>query len=424
MVHRPFRSAALVTCALGIILATLAWSIPAAVAMASESGIQFADIESHLRAESPRARLIEWELEQLLAKRDEALQWSSPELAYDHEEIDSARERQFTLRKHIARPLSRARLNDSWTERLRAERLRGSQAFADLLAESRAGYVRLSLQNECLADLDHLADFVAGISDASVDRHAAGVLSSVDSRLIQLAAFSLRARRHELRREQRETWAAWHADMGLPAGDPVALPTPIEFIPIDLEPLAVYAAHLEENQGLRAKETLAKALGERAEAMRPSLIPSIDVHAGYKDVGFDQSGFVAGLAIELPLFDRGSAVARQNVAEQRRVEDELAIAQGEVDAELAALVEFVARTRSSLASLADHMDEGRSIASALLLAYREGTLSLDAFLNSIQIEAAALTDHCDLLSDYYHSLFRVEALTGTTLVDFDRRSEP
>jgi len=54
----------------------------------------------------------------------------------------------------------------------------------------------------------------------------------------------------------------------------------------------------------------------------------------------------------------------------------------------------------------------------LLYSYQEGQITLDTFLNAIQIEVTGYTDYYDLLSTYYSNIFRLEAITGSEIVSF------
>jgi hypothetical protein len=149
----------------------------------------------------------------------------------------------------------------------------------------------------------------------------------------------------------------------------------------------------------------------------------MDLYGGYKrfDPGFD--GFVAGLALDLPLFDRKGGPARQLEAEQRIVAAETTVALAGVEAEITFLVEMIADTGPALAVYAERCAEIAPLADVLLGAYREGSITLDSFLNSLQIAAAALESYYTELHAYYQNILRLEALTGVPVVDLTDSGE-
>jgi hypothetical protein len=159
-------------------------------------------------------------------------------------------------------------------------------------------------------------------------------------------------------------------------------------------------------------------LSKQTAAARPSLLPGIDIFGGYKRSEPELDGFVAGIALSLPLFDGQAAAARRYEAERRIVENELGISMARTREEIEALVQFIAEVQPSLATLTEHFDDGSPLADTMLYSYREGALSLDALLNSIQIESTALADYYEQLTTYYRNIFRLEAITGVSIISF------
>ena len=162
----------------------------------------------------------------------------------------------------------------------------------------------------------------------------------------------------------------------------------------------------------------ADALGRQADGARPSLVPAFDVYGGYKTYDFGVDGFVAGVALDLPVFDRKAGAARQYAAQQRIAENELKIALAGARAEIKSLVDQIEDVQPTLGIYSQRCAEIASLTDTLLVAYREGSLSLNAFLNAIQIETSALENYYDLLTAYYENVRRLEALTGASIGTF------
>jgi len=262
-----------------------------------------------------------------------------------------------------------------------------------------------------------LAVLVGLAADVAGSRHTEGALSGLDRRLVQLATYTVEAAELRIRHEQSRQLAIWRADMGIPASCDVTLATAVDFRTIDLDGVAAYQGRLDSSPGAQSQLALAQALGLQADAARPGLLPGFDVYGGYKRFEPNLDGFVAGIAIDLPLFDDGSGEADRLDAERQIVESELIADRTRRQGEVAALVVSLRETQPLLAGFADRIDQD-ALTDALLLSYREGAITLDELLGAIQIEATALEGHHGNLAAYYENIFRLEALTGVELVHF------
>lgn len=389
-------------------------------AVAQESDdliLSIEDVESFARASSPRLRVAAYEVDVVSAERRSALAWSNPALAYEREEADSYREWQLTLNKRIERPLARGSLRDAWDGRVRAAELRSRQVERETVADLKSGYVRVRLIESHLERLDRLAGLVDVAAAVARSRHIEGELSGVDRRLIRLAAYTIEAAENRARSLHERMLAAWRADMGLPLSRDLVLTTPVAYRPISLQDVGAYEGGLRDMPGDRAQVELASALESHADAARPGLIPGLEVYGGFKRFESDLEGIVAGVSLDLPLFDPGRGEAEKLRAERLIVESGLTADRARREGEIAALVKTLSESQTLLADFAAEFEQS-SLVDALSISYREGAISLDELLGSIQIEAAAIEDHFVDLATYYQNIFRLEALTGAELVDF------
>ncbi|MBM3320285.1 MAG: TolC family protein [Candidatus Eisenbacteria bacterium] len=405
--------------ALGVLWIASCGPIPPPTAWADDLSIRFDDIEDLMRHRSPRARILVQELFKIEAERDMALQWTNPELAHDREEVETSREWQLTLEKQFSEPLSHGQRRRSWAAEVRATGARIEQESADLLADLKSGYVRLRLLDVYLERHAHIEKAVRKASAAAESKHAEGEISGAGGHLMRLAALSLETQRIAAIESRGELAASWAAEMGFSAYDSVRLATPITFHAVDLPPVEQLVRLSAGQPGLQAREFLRDALGLRANASRPSLLPGFTLYGGYKRIEDAHDGYVLGGALRLPLFDRNPAASRSHEAERVVVEQDLEIRRSRLAGEIQTLVRTIEQTRDLLSSIADRLERKPSVAADLVYAYEEGVLSLDALLNAIQIEVAGLEDYYDLLGSYYANLFRLESLTGTDLVSFE-----
>jgi hypothetical protein len=285
------------------------------------------------------------------------------------------------------------------------------------VAGLKAGYVHVQLIESHLGKLDRLAGLVDVAADVAGSRHAEGELSGLDRRLVQLASYTVKAAENGARLQLEHLRASWRADMGIDASRELTLATPVDFRPVELDDIGTYRSHLASMPGDQAQVELALALGAQADAARPGLIPGLGVYGGYKRFEPDLDGFVAGVAIDLPLFNGSKGEVGRLQAERLVVENALTIDRARRDGEVAALVTSLQSTLPLLAKFVADFEQD-TMAEALLLSYREGAISLDELLGAIQIEAAALDAHYTELATYYLNIFRLEALTGVKLVNF------
>jgi outer membrane protein TolC len=404
---------------LGILVAGSAWLGFAPIARAAELSIRFDELEAYAQAESPRAQIMLQELVKAKAEREDALQWSNPEIAYDHENIESSREWQITLRKQFLSPLSHSKLRNGWDDRIRSAEYQRDQGILNLLADFKTGYVRMRLLDAYLTQLAQLEEIVTKAAITAEARHKEGELSGVEKHLIQLSALSLDAHRRNAMQDLRELAAIWKADLGIPTEDEVRLATTIRYEPVHLLPVEKYLAALERQPAIQSKVALQQALSKHTEAAKPSIIPGIGVYAGYKQIDPDLDGFVGGIALTLPIFDRKAGAARQLAAEQRIVENNLKLYRTRTAEEIKILVTMITDAQAILSTISAHLEEDTSVIESLFYSYQEGHYTLNAFLNAIQIEVTGSGDYYDQLHAYYQNIFRLEAITGTEIVSFD-----
>lgn len=420
MFHRANRSIVFVLGTWAILIAGPSWSGLPVPDNASGLSIRFDELENYARTNSPQMRILAEELLKLQAERDNALQWSNPEVGYDRETGETLQEWQITLRKRLVMPFAQSKGRDGWADRVRSGELQADQSTSNLLADLKAGYIHLSLLEEFLLHLEQLDGIVMEAAQTANDRFNEGDMSGVERYLIQLAALSIDAARRNVVQEQGEFAAYWTSEMGIPFGSNTHLVTSIKFQPVELASPTDYIARLEDRPGIRSLTVLQQALGKQAAAARPSLIPGLDVYAGYKRFDPQLEGYVAGIAMSLPIFDRNAAAARIHRAEERIVEHELALLKARTAGEIEALVHLIGDAKHGLSTLHVQLEDDPPMMSKLLYSYQDGRLSLDAFLNSIQIEVAGMSDYYDQLNGYYRNIFRLEAITGSQIVSFER----
>jgi hypothetical protein len=418
MLYRAHRSAVLVRLTqvaliVGISLPGLAFNT-----QASGQSIRFKDLEACARSESPRARILMQELLKVQAERDNALQWTNPEFAYDHEELEPSREWQVTLRKSFVMPFAHSEKREGWAQRVHAGELQLDQNVAGFLADLKTGYIRVKLLDAYLARLTQLGKVVTKASQAAEARYSEGEMSGIDKHLIQLSVLALDASRRDSFKERQEAAARLYAEIGIPAHDTAVLVTRIAYKAVKLASLEEYTAMLEQRPAIQSLTALQRALGMQARSERPSLVPGFELYAGYKHIDPEADGWVAGAALTLPFFDRKAGTARRLEAERRITKNELELYRTRSSGEIATLVHLIEDAGRAMSQITFHPSDDEPVIGSLFHSYQEGRYTLEAFLNAIQIELTGSRAYYDQLITYYESIFRLEAFTGTRIVSF------
>ena len=418
MSHRTRRSVVVILCAWGVLAMVVTWLAIPRAARADGLDIHFDDIANLAQERSPRARMLEQRLAALRGERDEDTQWSNPWIAYDHEEYDPIREWQVVLGKEFVLPFATGKKGDGWEQRVRAGELLYEQESADLVAELRSGYVRLQLLDAYLVRLEQLREIVTSAAASAVEQHSEGTLSGVERHLILLSAVSIDASRRTALSTRGTLAAAWKADMGIAPGAEVTLATPIGFKSATLASTNEYIALFEQRPAVRSRMELQEALGTLAEAASPSLVPGFDLYAGYRHIEPLLEGFVGGVSLSLPLFDRKGGTAQRLSAEQRAAESALVRFRSQAGGEIQVLVDVIEDAARVMETIAPELDAGAPVIGSLHQSYTEGFIDLNDFLTAIQIEVTGYRDYYDQLTTYYANVFRLEAMAGTELVSF------
>jgi hypothetical protein len=378
--------------------------------------LHFEDIEKLLASGSPKAESVETEFLLFGAQRNLETQWSNPTLSFDLEDSESASEWQVTLGKHFTRPFSQSDLRNGWRDRMQSAELTRSRDSQVLLSEMQEGYIRLRLLDEHLDKLSDLKDLISTASSAASSMQEEGVLSGNSEALIQLTAFTLDSEFRDVQGKRQRSDAVWRSVMGIETDLSLVLATPIKFEPVKLSPADEYLANLLDHPRLQAQALNARGLTRLAEAHGNTLLADIELYAGYKQFEGDVSGLVAGVSFALPTFHQYASEGRIYEAQGRLLENELAILQIRMKEEIGSLTFLIENAQPTLLDMSSRFDSDPPLAESLFYSYREGSISMDTFLNGIQILASSMEAYYRDLEEYYMNILRLESITGTELI--------
>jgi hypothetical protein len=285
------------------------------------------------------------------------------------------------------------------------------------LAGLKSRYVKLRLLEDQLHRLNHLGEIIPEISRIVKSRRAEGNLSGLDEQLVRMTLISLHAARQSTIRVQGETDAEWRSLMGISINIPIALSTTISMQYVELADAETYLQTITTSPGYRSRQLHADFQRAQASAARGRFIPNLNVYGGYKEAEPDRTGYVLGLSLGFPLFNRNGAAARQHTIRGEIADREAATYRIHTATRIVALLSAVGESQAALRAIGA-LPEDAYLTVALLRSYEEGWINLQELLNAMQIAVGGLTDYYQQLTAYYENIFELEAITGETLVVF------
>jgi outer membrane protein TolC len=293
-----------------------------------------------------------------------------------------------------------------------AERAAAERELAAADIDARLAYLEAAFARARLGELDRSRSSLAGLVEALRSRAAQGDASEYDAERAALELDLLEDERATAARELELARLRLGALLGEPAtrydaADPLvvpARPTDAGVVPARPELVAAGAR-------IRQAEREATAAG-RGWIPRLELTVGVVIARGPEAEG---TGYIVGIAGELPVLDAGGAAQRRARAEARRWRAEAAAVAVEVAAE-------VAQARADLVERIEHAErfrEGPAVRAADLarraaVAYREGDRTI---IELLDVERAARTATVRLLGTIYEArraALALERATGRT----------
>ncbi len=378
--------------------------------------ISFSELDSYAREKSTRAQILRHQHDLVDAERDDALAWSNPTLAFDREDVGVA-ESQFTIEKSFEPPWSYLKSRSSWKSRVAGAQSEWEYETRLLLAELRSEYVALWLLNDHLAKIDQLEAIVPDVSRIITARREEGHVSAVDEQLVRMTLVSVHRARQSVINDHAAANAEWRSLLGIDAGAPMRLATPVVMTTPNVEQWRDAGETLDQHPGLNARQLRIDYLQSQADAARGRFIPYLTAYGGYKEYDSDETGYVIGLSLGIPLFNRNGAAARRYDIQSEIASREANAFRIRMLSRVRALVDAIQETQASLTAVGSVSANG-ILANGLLQSYVDGWISLHELLNAIQITATGLGDYYAQMTQYYEYIFELESIAGTTLVEF------
>ena len=409
----------------------LAWLASPATAQEASRPLTLADARAAAHRVNPDLAQARAAVDAAAGRARQAGALTNPTLSYAYEETSAGALRNSQSIVAVEQPLELTGVRGA---RQDAARLRQEAAQADLHAVERQldfdvtrAYVLAQAADQRLHLTERAATAFDRAQRVTGERLAAGDVSGYEARRIRLESARYAAQRAEAALVRRTALVALASLIGMPLDSLAALVlTPPDsglFLPATQERDSLLAAALGRRPELLAAERLVAASQADARAAGRERIPVPVASAGWKtehttggNVRLD--GFVAGIALPLPLWDRRAGAVSAARADTRRRESEGDIVRRrvvrEVDEALAALEAAEAETARLAPALGP---EAAAALQAAEAAYTEGEITLVEWLDAVRAYYEAESIFVTVQAEVHVRRAALARATGQTLFE-------
>lgn len=348
-------------------------------------------------AASPDVRLAREAVTVARGRERQAAAWQNPVLGWSHEQTSAGGQSnsQNIVALDVPLELTGQRGARVAAARLRRQAAEASLAWAMMQAEfdvTRAYALVVAADRRAALAASAAESFTEALR-ASEQRVSAGDQSGYAHRRLRLEAARyavLRGDAELARRTARLNLAALIQAAGESAASEWVLSDSLRALAIPAAAESLVSVALAGRPDLRAAALEADALTESARLARRERIPVPTLTAGLKDErvlggGPALSGFVVGVSLPLPVFDRRAGLILASDAEQRgrlAAKDALVI---RITREVREAVAGVRAAAEQVELIAPRLgEEARAALASVRLAYAEGEVSLVEWLDAVR----------------------------------------
>lgn len=328
----------------------------------------------------------------------------NPTASFSREDAAGIRDQFVTFNQRLPITGRRSALNSAGAAAIRESELEVAHRRQAAVAQLRRLYHRAAVSQVRHNALTTTQSRVREIVRVLKEREQAGESPGFDRMRTEREAEAIAARLAAERSEYLTAIVQLEAMVGEPLSD----------LPLRLEPVAAPPPSMADHENLALsvrpdylakKKQIERFRAERRAAARAA-IPEPALIGGSKTTrtsGFSETGYVAGISVDLPVFNRGQAETARFKAETERAELELKLLENRIRAEIKAASEGLKAQQALAASLSRDADlsriaqlsydEGEASILELLDAYR---VTLEASLRSADVRLALAEAQIDL----------------------------
>ncbi len=414
-----------------LVLAALSWLPRPAISQQPPRPLTLAEARTAARRVSPDLAAARAAVDAASARARQAGALTNPTLSYAYEQTSAGGQRNSQSIAALEQPLELTGVRGA---RHDAAHLRREAAEADLRAvegevgfEVTRAYTLAQAADERMALADRAATAFDRAQRVTGARLAAGDVSGYEARRIRLEGARYAALRAESALARRTTYVALATLVAAPT-DSLVLPAlgPTESLPPAPPAISrdsILALALRRHPELLAAERHATAALTDARAAGRERIPVPIASVGWKTErtttgGAQLDGFVAGISLPLPFWDRrGGAVAAAD-ADARRRAAEVGIVRRRVAREAEEAYSALRAAEEEVARLSPALGpEATAALRAAEAAYTEGEITLVEWLDAVRAYHEAESIFVTLRAELHVRRAAIERATGGTLFE-------
>lgn len=348
----------------------------------------------------------------------EAALLPNPTFALGHERVGAvggnATERTAQVSQTFDVSGRRALRREAASQRLDAARLDGQDRRLATIAEVRQAFAETLHRERNESAAGRWLQRIEAATVVAVQLATAGEVSGYDRRRFEREAQTARARLAGARADALRSRERLAALAGKPAEAVAQLAG--ELLPDSAPALEAAQAGLRQRPDLASLTAQAEAFERERRAAERGWIPDLTLGVGQKRVaepGRSDDGFVVGVSVAIPLFDRGQAAQQKSRAQAQTLRADHALALARAEAELRGVWRQARDLREAAGSFRERaLADSRELSRIAEAAYRVGEASLLELLDAYRAELDAETTELDLALRARLARIELDTLSG------------
>jgi cobalt-zinc-cadmium efflux system outer membrane protein len=184
-------------------------------------------------------------------------------------------------------------------------------------------------------------------------------------------------------------------------------------LPPDTKEIAEKA--LNTRTDIKAQAMLVDAMSASLSLSRREAMPSVALEAGYKRWAGGLDGFVFGLTVPLPLFDRNQGKIAAAQAEKEKQSLTYELMKRHASSEIDILMERISYLQTRISGTSVQLEKTKELTKISGIAYEEGEASLIEVLDAVRSEKESSIEYNNALYEYWASVFEMERATSTRI---------
>lgn len=188
------------------------------------------------------------------------------------------------------------------------------------------------------------------------------------------------------------------------------------YFPLSLDAASLTNAALANRPDLKAQDAAVEGHGFSLSSAHRGVLPLFELEAGYKRRTGGFHGFVFGISIPLPFFDRNQAGISRAQAELEKERMHLEAMKKNAEYEVRTLADRAGSLQTRITDLTGQMGSARELTKIAEIAYGEGEAELLDLLDAVRTERELVMEQNDTIYEYWALLFELERATGRALI--------